>query len=76
MTQDELEKLSYKIGKTIGNIVGLIGLLFFITWLVQLVWNAIIPEVFLGPSLTYWQSLGLMFLTNVFFKGINNNYKK
>lgn len=76
MTQEEIEKLANTIGKAIGNIVGLIGLLFLITWLVQLVWNAIIPEVFLGPSLTYWQTLGLMFLTNVFFKGINKNYKK
>ena len=58
----------------ISNSIATIIVMFFMCFLAQLVWNAIIPEVFNGPVLTYWQTLGLMFLSTIFFKGVT--YKK
>ena len=32
-------------------------------------WNALIPDLFHGPVITYWQSLGLLILGKLFFGG-------
>jgi hypothetical protein len=33
----------------------------------MLLWNALIPDIFHGPMLTYWQTLGLLVLARFFF---------
>ena len=35
----------------------------------MVLWNALIPEIFHGPVLTYWQTMGLLVLSHVFFRG-------
>lgn len=35
---------------------------------VMLIWNAIIPDLFHGPLLGYWQAVGLLALTHIFFR--------
>lgn len=37
--------------------------------IVLLLWNALIPQVFGGPTLTYWQSLGLLVLVQMLLRG-------
>jgi len=37
-------------------------------WLVMLLWNALVPDLFSGPSLTYWQSVGLLILAHLIFR--------
>jgi hypothetical protein len=32
-------------------------------------WNWLVPELFNGPYLTYWQTLGLLVLTKILFWG-------
>lgn len=34
---------------------------------VMLLWNALIPELFHGPVLNYWQALGLLVLSHILF---------
>jgi hypothetical protein len=36
---------------------------------VMLLWNALIPELFNGPVLTFWQSVGLLILSHVLLRG-------
>jgi hypothetical protein len=49
------------------------GFLFFAAFLFLFgfigmsLWNALIPELFHGPMLTYWQTLGLLLLAKIFF---------
>src|SRR6185295_9708222 len=33
----------------------------------QTLWNWLVPELFAGPMLTYWQALGLLALTKILF---------
>ena len=33
-------------------------------------WNWLIPELFNGPVLTYWQTLGLLVLSKILFSGL------
>lgn len=38
---------------------------YFTMWL----WNSLIPELFHGPALSYWQAVGLLVLSRIFFGG-------
>jgi hypothetical protein len=37
--------------------------------IVMLLWNALIPELFKGPELTFWQALGLLVLSHILLRG-------
>lgn len=39
--------------------------IFLLGWIVMLLWNALIPVLFHGPVLDYWQAVGLLVLTRV-----------
>ncbi len=36
---------------------------------VMFLWNALIPDLFRGPSLTFWQALGLLVLSHILLRG-------
>ena len=36
---------------------------------VMLLWNSLIPDLFKGPVLTFWQAVGLLVLSHVLFHG-------
>lgn len=48
---------------------------FLFTYLVMLPWNALIPDLFNGPVLTYWQSLGILILSKTLFSGVGGSRK-
>jgi hypothetical protein len=37
---------------------------------VQLLWNALVPVLFHGPVLQYWQAVGLLVLSRILFGGL------
>jgi hypothetical protein len=37
---------------------------------VMLLWNALVPALFRGPALQYWQALGLLILSRLLFGGL------
>ncbi|RAJ73888.1 hypothetical protein CLV59_1117 [Chitinophaga dinghuensis] len=45
-----------------------------VTLLTMILWNWLIPEIFHGPSITYWQAFGLLLLGKLLF-GWHNNGK-
>ena len=36
---------------------------------VMLLWNSLIPDLFKGPVLTFWQAVGVLVLSHVLFHG-------
>jgi hypothetical protein len=51
---------------------GIIGAGIFIllfSFLVRLIWNAVIPDIFGLPAITFWQACGLTFLVKILFGG-------
>ncbi len=36
----------------------------------MLLWNALMPQIFAMPALTYWQTVGLMLLARILFGGL------
>ena len=43
--------------------------LFVISYVAMLLWNVLIPDLFHGPELTYWQTMGLLVLARLFVGG-------
>jgi hypothetical protein len=51
---------------------GILGLAFLVLVIfgVQALWNWLIPELFHGPLLTFWQTAGLFLLSKILLTGI------
>ncbi len=61
---------------------GILGVAFVILMVfgVQALWNWLIPELFNGPVLTFWQTAGLFILSKILLTGVapgsKHNHKK
>ena len=40
----------------------------------MLLWNALMPQIFALPTLTYWQAVGLMLLARILFGGLAHDF--
>lgn len=51
---------------------GILGIAFVtgVIFGVQALWNTLIPELFNGPVLTFWQTAGLFLLSKILLTGI------
>jgi hypothetical protein len=38
-------------------------------WITMLLWNWLVPDLFNGPAISYWQALGLLLLSKILFWG-------
>jgi hypothetical protein len=47
-----------------------IAVLALLALAVMLLWNSLVPELFRGPSLQYWQAFGLLLLSRILFGGL------
>jgi|GEM_PF-746199 len=69
----EERTLPQKIMLGIGfGILG-IGLAFLFGWIVMLLWNWLMPDIFGLKRVTYWQAWGLFILCSILFKGFGSN---
>jgi hypothetical protein len=52
--------------------IGILGtaFVFLVIWGVMALWNWLIPELFHGPVLTYWQTAGLFLLSKILLTGV------
>lgn len=55
--------------------LGVAGMILF-TFVVMWLWNWLVPELFNGPVLGYWQTLGLLVLSKILFSGIGGSGSK
>jgi hypothetical protein len=58
-------KNAWKIKIALIVVASVIAMAAIVMWL----WNWLVPELFHGPEVTFWQSLGLMLLTRILFRG-------
>jgi hypothetical protein len=59
-----------KVLKYVGfGILGL-GFVFLCIYVVMALWNCLIPTLFHGPVLTYWQTAGLFLLSKILLTGV------
>ncbi len=57
------------IGMVLGGIVLAVLFAFLFGWVVMLLWNWLMPEIFGLPAITYWQGWGLVLLSHILIKG-------
>ena len=59
-----------RIFKYVG--FGILGLGFIVlaVFLTMVLWNALIPQLFHGPVLTFWQTAGLFLLSKILLTGV------
>ena len=61
------------VGKKVGKIVGcvLVGIVIALAfgWITMTLWNWLVPVLFNGPVITFWQSIGLLLLSKILFQG-------
>ncbi len=44
-----------------------------IGFVVKELWNVLVPQIFGGPLITYWQGLGLFLLSKILFGGFHRH---
>jgi hypothetical protein len=59
----------FKAQKIAGFIVLAIAGVFVFGIIVMLLWNALMPDIFHLPIISFWQALGLLLLAKIFFSG-------
>jgi hypothetical protein len=58
--------------------VAVLVAVFIFAWITYLLWNWLVPVLFNGPAISYWQALGLLVLTKILFFGLggrNHGYR-
>lgn len=43
-------------------------------WVTLLLWNWLVPELFNGPAINYWQAIGLLVLSKILFWGFGGKH--
>jgi hypothetical protein len=66
----EERTIPQKVLIVLGFAVLGIGLVFLFGWILMLLWNWLMPEIFGLTRLTYWQAWGVLILSWILFKGI------
>ena len=53
----------------VGVVALYVAVSFLAAWILWLLWNWLVPELFGGPRVTYWQAVGVMLLLS-FVRGV------
>jgi hypothetical protein len=56
--------------KGIAVLAAVIAVMGLLSLAVMLLWNALVPQLFHGPPLQFWQALGLLLLSRILFGGL------
>ena len=65
----ELMKSKRVARKVALNLVTFLSLVAVFAVVVMLLWNALVPEIFNGPMLSYWQAVGVLLLSHILLRG-------
>lgn len=56
--------------RAVGMFAVVIAVLALLALAVMVLWNSLVPQLFRGPALQYWQALGLLLLSRILFGGL------
>ncbi len=58
----------------IGGIALAIVAAFIFGYIVMILWNWLMPDIFNLPEITFWQGWGLVLLSHILFKAFNHKH--
>lgn len=63
-----------KVGRILGCVV--LGALFMLLFTIATMWlwNWLVPSLFGGPTVTFWQTAGLLILSKILFSGFGGKH--
>ena len=53
----------------LGFLVAAVAFVAAASFVVMMLWNALVPSLFAGPTIQFWQALGLLVLSRILFGG-------
>ena len=56
--------------KGLAVLAAVVAVVAALSFVVMLLWNSLVPELFHGPPLQFWQALGLLLLSRILFGGL------
>lgn len=56
-------------------IIKLVLILLLTSLALMWLWNWLVPDLFHGPVVTYWQAIGVLLLSKVMFGGLGRGYR-
>lgn len=62
----------YWVARVLKGAVAVVVLLGLLSFAAMTLWNWLVPALFAGPTLNYWQTLGLLVLSRMFFGGLHH----
>ena len=62
------------VGKCVAFVVAVLALVAVLSYVVMRLWNALIPDLFHGPLLGFWQAAGLLVLCKILFGGLRGRH--
>jgi hypothetical protein len=68
-------KRAFWIARGVKILVIFIVVLGIVSFVVMSLWNWLVPSLFGGPVLDYWQALGLLVLTKLLFGGLRPHHR-
>ena len=60
------KRVARKIAINLAIFLSLVAILGVV---VMLLWNTLVPELFGGPTLSYWQAVGVLLLSHILLRG-------
>ncbi len=57
------------IGRIAAGIAFFVAATLVLSLVVMLLWNALVPDLFRGPVIEYWQAVGLLVLSHLLLRG-------
>lgn len=65
-----------KFNKIALGILCGIAILFILTAIVMLLWNALLPQILHVTAINFWQAMGILVLSKILFGGFHGGRKK
>ncbi len=53
----------------LGFLVAAVAFVAALSFVVMMLWNALVPSLFAGPAIQFWQAAGLLVLSRILFGG-------
>ncbi|MBN1895782.1 hypothetical protein JW906_14925 [bacterium] len=70
-----MRKILISIGKITGGICLGAAIAFLFGWLVMLLWNWLMPDLFGLTVISFWQAWGLVLLSHILFKAGGHSFR-
>lgn len=71
-----MRERGYFYGKYVLMGIAFAAFFALFTYVFMLLWNWLVPDLFGGPAINYWQGLGILALAKIIFTGLGHGRRR